>query len=164
MLTLLVICLLLLELRFVTTLTYLPSGETFFFLAGRLSHSPLPDNILTYTQQITKVQHNVKRANPSLQRSTSNCSGHSSDANTCNSSEDKDTSNPCEDKVMRKRVQSAAAKEEVKGLQDVREKLAKMLGYKVYPGMAKKTPTTVTAATTEEKKAEMEGEEEERTA
>ena len=65
---------------------------------------------------------------------------------------------------MRKRVQSAAAKEEVKGLQDVREKLAKMLGYKVYPGMAKKTPTTVTAATTEEKKAEMEGEEEEGTA
>ena len=146
-----------LELRFVTTPTNSPPGETFSFLVGRLSHSPLPGNIFTDSQQITKIQYNVEMANPSLQRSASNRSRHSVDDNTSNSSEGKDTSNSCEDKVMRKRVQSAAAQEEVKGLQDVREKLAKMLGYKVYPATAKKTTSTATAATAEKKKAKMEG-------
>ena len=58
---------------------------------------------------------------------------------------------------MRKRAQSAAAKEEVKGLQDVREKLAKMLGYKVH--RAKETSTVTTAEASEEKKEAKEGEE-----
>ena len=48
---------------------------------------------------------------------------------------------------MHKRAQSAAAKDEVNALQDVREKVAKMLGYKVHT--AKKTSaTTATTATT----------------
>lgn len=61
------------------------------------------------------------------------------------SCEDKDTSNSCEDKIMCKRPLSAAAKMEVHGLQDVRERLAKMLGYKVHH--AKKTTTTTITET-----------------
>ena len=72
------------------------------------------------------------------------------------SCEDKDTSNSSEDKAMRKRVQSAAAKEEVNGFQDVMEKLAKMVGYKIYP--AKMTITTITTEAKKEKKNKEEGE------
>lgn len=118
----------------------------------------------TNTKQVGKVQHDVEMANPSLQHSTSNRSGDSVavavDSNSGNGREDKDTSNSCEDKVMRKRAQSAAAKEEVKGLQDVREKLAKMLGYKVHPPKKASigAATATTAAATEAKEAKEEGE------
>lgn len=59
---------------------------------------------------------------------------------------------------MGKRAQSATAKEEVKGLQDAREKLAKLLGYKVHP--SKKTSTGAATEAKEKEKQEKQAKEE----